>query len=206
MEDMEIWKDIEGYEGLYQASNLGRVKAVPYGGKEIGKGKSRSGIVLKGDEGEYGKTRYRLYKNGSSVKYMGHILIAKTFPEICGAWSDECEVHHIDGNPSNNRADNLICLSHEEHCQIHKELGQKRGEKNPFFGKKHSENARRKNAKAHRKPIIQLTLDDVEVCYWFSVTDCERETGMNKSAINRVCLGKQNTAYGYKWCYASSNG
>ena len=185
----EIWKDIPEYNG-YKASNLGRIK----GPKRI----------LKGDVGDYGKTRYTLHVGKNRIRLMCHTLVAKTFPEICGQWFEGCEVHHKDGHPSNNRADNLICLSHEEHKIIHNEKGRNKGEKNPWFGRRHTEEEKRNDARAHRKPVMQLSLDGEELCFWFSCTDCERETGMHKAGINRCCLGKQHTAHGYKWCYASS--
>ena len=132
----ETWKDIPGYEG-YKASNMGRIK----GPKRI----------LTGDTGNYGKTRYTLHVGEKRIRLMGHVLVAITFPEICGKWFDGCQVHHIDQNPSNNMANNLICLSKDEHNAIHRELGQKLGEKNPFFGKKHSIQTRMVIAKKTQK-------------------------------------------------------
>ena len=134
---------------------------------------------------------------------MGHILVAKAFPEICGEWFDGCHVHHKDQNPSNNKAENLICLSKREHYNIHTELGSHKKEKNYWYRKKLPKEMVQKIVKKKRKPIIQMDLHGNELCYWFSVTDCERETGMNKASINRVCLGKQKTSYGFKWRYAS---
>lgn len=185
----EIWRDIPGFEGRYQASSLGNIK----GPRKI----------MNGDSGEHGKKRYTLYQNGKHFRLMGHVLVAKAFPEICGEWFENCHVHHKDCNPSNNTPENIICLTKEEHNKVHREMGQKVGSKNPFYGKHHTKVQNLKNAKAHRKPVIQLSIDGVELCYWFSCTDCERETGMCKASINKVCLGKQNTAYGFRWRYAS---
>lgn len=199
----EIWKDIEGYEGLYQVSNLGRVKNIPISGKGIGRGRFRIEKILNGDISKEGKIRYTLSKSGKQKRIMGHIIVAIAFPEICGEWFEGCQVHHKDQNPSNNRADNLICLSADEHLQIHIAMGKYDGKNNPFYGKHHSEKTLIINRRKHRKPIIQLDLDGNEIMGWLSCTDCERQTGMEKSSINRCCLGKQQSAYGYKWRYAS---
>ena len=45
--------------------------------------------------------------------------IAKAFPDICGEWFEGCHVHHKDFNHFNNAPSNLICLTPEEHRQIH---------------------------------------------------------------------------------------
>ena len=206
MADIEIWRDIEGFEG-YQVSSFGRVRSLPKGGKGIGKGCYRTGTILNGElskDGQ-GKIRYMIYKDQKPKRFMGHVLVAKAFHEICGDWFEGCQVHHKDGNPSNNKADNLICLTEKEHRDIHVKLGYRKGEHNYWYGKKIPKEVIRKQVKKKRKPIIQMDLQGNELVYWFSVTDCERETGMDKAAINRVCLGKQHTSYGYRWCYASSS-
>lgn len=196
MADTEIWKDIEGYEGLYQVSNLGRVRSLPRTLK--GKGHNSKGGLLKPDITN-NKQRVTL----SNKRFMVHILVAKAFPEICGNWFEGCEVHHKDQNSSNNYADNLICLSHKEHRDLHIQLGSWAGENNSQYGKKPTQEMIQKRTKKRKKPIYQCTLEGEEICYWFSVTDCHKETGYHKSAINRCCLGKQKNSYGFKWKYAS---
>ena len=192
----EIWHNlnISGYDILVSSS--GRIKTV----RHFYDGRWFNGHLLK-TETNTGKERVAIRKR----HYMVHILVAKAFPEICGKWFDGCQVHHKDQNPLNNRADNLVCLSADEHKQIHYALGKNQKEKNPFSGKHHTDKSKLILAKSHRKPVWQMDLDGNKLVYWFSVTDCERETGMDKAAINRVCLGKQHTSYGYRWCYASSS-
>ena len=89
---MEVWKDIEGYEGLYQVSSWGRVK------------NSRSGTVLKGGETRNGYLQVDLSKYGKRKLYYVHRLVVQSFipnPE------DKPEVNHIDENNQNNRVENL---------------------------------------------------------------------------------------------------
>ena len=199
----EKWKDILGYEGYYQVSNLGRVKSVPITGKGIGKGSWRKSLVLKGEKEKSGKVRYTLQKDGKHRKYFAHVLVAQTFPEICGSWFEGCHVHHKDLNRSNNEATNLICLVPEQHFNLHKSMGYHSKEKNAWYGKELPSKTKIKIAKKLKKPIIQSDRSGKDLVYWFSATDCEKETGFDKAAINRCCLGKQKTSYGFYWRYAS---
>lgn len=100
----EIWKDIEGYEGLYQVSNLGRVKSIF---KIMKPQKS-------GPERNYYKVC--LWRDKKPKQQHIHRLVAKAFPEICGMWFDGCEVDHLDTNTFNNTAANLrVCTAKENH-------------------------------------------------------------------------------------------
>ena len=198
----EYWVYVPDFDNKYMASNYGRIKGTEYYGKGIGKGCFRKGNIFKpdiiGKDNNYKKPRVCL--NGK--KYNVSVIVAKSFPEICGVWFYGAEVHHIDLNPENNKPENLKVVTKEEHKLIHRSLGKNVGEKNPFYGKHHTKETIRKANNKRRKPVYQYSLEGVCLCYWFSCTDCERETGMKKSAINRCCIGKQNIAYGYIWKYA----
>lgn len=92
----EEWRDIEGYEGLYKVSSLGRVM--------------RDGKILKPLARKGGYLQVQLCSNGIRKTYKIHRLVAKAFPEICGEWFEGCAVNHKDENPSNNAATNLeVC-------------------------------------------------------------------------------------------------
>ena len=112
IETPEEWRDIKGYEGLYQVSNLGRVKSLP---KEwvIGKGgiRKHNGKTLKGSVTDKGYSRVLLYKNGTRKEYSVHQLVAMAFlgHTPCGY---VLVVDHIDDNPKNNRVDNLQIVTH----------------------------------------------------------------------------------------------
>ena len=94
---MEIWKNIEGYEGLYQVSNLGKVK--------------RNNHILKPGIHKKGYTYVNLSKNGKVSTYRVHRLIAETFidnPE------NKSEVNHKDENKLNNNVNNLEWVTRKE--------------------------------------------------------------------------------------------
>ena len=94
MKNNEIWKDILGYEGLYQVSNLGRVKSLKYGKEKI----------LKPRKNTKGYLSIKLYKNGLKKTYYVHRLTAQTFiPNP----NDLTEINHKDEDKENNRVENL---------------------------------------------------------------------------------------------------
>lgn len=184
----EIWRPIEGYDG-YEVSNLGRVRRITI-------------TYIKPDKSDIRRYRYPLHKSKQDKKgkkEFGHILVAKAFPEICGKWFNGCEVHHKDRNSKNNKAENLICLTKQEHTKEHYEELAERAR--AMFSKSQTEEAKQKSIISKSKPIYQVSKDGEIVKEWLSVTECERQTGYDKAAINRCCLGKQKTSYGYMWQY-----
>ena len=105
MTEIENWRDIEGYEGFYQVSSLGRVKSL--GRWVSAKGDSVKFIkerILKPRKNPKGYLQVVLY-NGEKVKsYYIHRLVGKSFLPNSNNLTD---VNHIDENKTNNRVDNL---------------------------------------------------------------------------------------------------
>jgi len=107
---MEIWKDVKGYEGLYQVSNQGRVKSLPKTWTS-GNGTIRShkGFLL----AQHLRVRYNavvLTKDGKRKNHNVHQLVAIAFlgHEPCGY---ELVVDHIDNDPLNNFVENLQVIT-----------------------------------------------------------------------------------------------
>lgn len=102
---MERWVDIPKYEGLYQVSNLGRVKTLSRVVTEHnGKERHLKEKVLKGGIYPNGYKFICLRKNDENKNIMVHRLVAQTF--IPNPYNKPC-VNHIDGNKLNNRVENL---------------------------------------------------------------------------------------------------
>ena len=111
--EREIWKPVVGYEGLYEVSNMGRVRSfdrvVEYsnGRKCYHKGKILNGWYQKGYQS------YSLYNNGNKVTKKAHQLVAMAFlghkPD-----GNNIVVDHISNDKSNNRLDNLQVITNRE--------------------------------------------------------------------------------------------
>ena len=110
-EEYEVWRDIKGYEGHYQVSNLGRVRSldreVPLGKttKKI-KGKIRKQVLHK-----LGYPTLNLSKNKEVKGYLVHRLVALHFVDNVNEYP---EVNHIDGDKTNNIHTNLEWCTRKE--------------------------------------------------------------------------------------------
>ena len=108
----EVWKDIEGYEGLYQVSTCGNIKSLAKSRKN---GNGRYYIqkekLLKQSFTTTGYKKVELYKDGKRKSFKVHRLVAIAFipnPD------NKPEVNHIDGNKINNNIDNLEWVTSSE--------------------------------------------------------------------------------------------
>lgn len=122
----EIWKDIPGYEGIYQASTLGNIRtaegkitsnkryAVRRWKQRILKPKSPKSDEYRGD------LRVSLWKDGISKDFLVARLVAMTWVQ---GYSDGMTVNHIDGNYLNNRIDNLEWVSLRDNIRKGFEIG-----------------------------------------------------------------------------------
>lgn len=117
MIEKEVWKDIKGFEGVYQVSNLGRVRSLDrwvehsYNGGWWKPGRIRKLAPTRG-----GYLFIPLSLNGVAYPKRVNRLVAEAFLDN---YSEDMDIHHIDGDVTNNRADNLECLTLEEHHDKH---------------------------------------------------------------------------------------
>ena len=172
----EIWKDIPGYENLYQISSTGRVKSLNYRGtgeeKVLRPGLSSSGYYY-----------VSLFKNGErkSFRVQVHRLVALSF--IPNPNNKEC-VDHINGIRNDNRSENLRWCTQKENMNF--PLARKNKINNPKLS----------------KPILQIDKVTGEVINEFpSTKEAERQLEIYQGNISSCCNGKLNTAGGFIWRY-----
>lgn len=119
----EVWKDVKGYEGVYQISNKGNVKALK---KTVWNGYAyweRPEKMLKPRRSSDGYFMVTLRKNGKSYNKRVNRLVAEAFVPN----PKKLEVaHHIDNDITNNNAENLEWVSHAENSRKAVEDGLKR--------------------------------------------------------------------------------
>lgn len=113
----EIWKDITGYEGLYQVSNFGNVKSL----ERLVKGKinnrlQKENILSKGLVGKLGNQYYAvtLCDNKKRKQIKISVLVAMAFLNHIPNGYDGLTVDHIDNNPLNNNVNNLQVITKRE--------------------------------------------------------------------------------------------
>lgn len=180
----EVWKDIINYEGLYQVSNLGRVKSLKriitrYNGYAYCEYVLPEKILtVFCDKRGYSMTF--LYKNGKRKKCAVHRIVAEAFipnPE------NKPQVNHIDGNKLNNCVDNLEWATNSEN-QKH---AYKSGLQKPKFGGE--------NSRARKVECIETG----EV--FNSITEATKKYKIQNANISACCRGVKKTAGGYRWKY-----
>lgn len=175
----EIWKDIQGYEGLYQVSNLGRVKSLNY--KRTGKER-----ILKPSNNGQGYLRVKLCKDGNREQPLVHRLVATVFCENPEGYT---EVNHLDENKQNNMADNLEWCSRQYNVTYNgraKKAGKKAGKK-------------------LSKPVYSINKESGLITYWQSAREAERCTDIPHGNIIKCCKGKYHSAGNHYWFYADDD-
>lgn len=170
----EIWKDIQGFEGVYKISDLGRVYSCA------------KDLFLKPANNGNGYLFVNLCKDKSVKRMYIHRLVCLSF---LGEDKIKKQVNHIDLNKANNNLNNLEWVTPRENS-IHryKNIPSKlkgRG------GKKHHNN----------KKVIQMDINGNFIKIHYSMTLASKETNTNLSSISTCCNGNRKKANGYLWRY-----
>lgn len=192
---MEIWKDIEGYEGIYQVSSEGRVKSLNY---------HRTGQerILKASCSGWGYPFVNLCKDGKKKTHRVHRLVAIAFIENP---DNLPEINHKDEDKANNNVDNLewcnrkYNVNYGTHNQRMAEA--LRGENHYLYGKHLSEETKKKMSESLSKPVMCIHKINGYMVEYNSIKEAEKYTGIDNSAIAKCCKGKRRSAGGYKWFY-----
>jgi hypothetical protein len=176
----EAWKDVIGYVGLYEVSDLGRIRSL---GRECnsknGSKQKKKARILTQEVTIHGYCRVRLFDaEGNAKHYAVHRLVMNAFVGVL----DE-DINHINEIKTDNRLINLEYCTRKYNCNY--------GTRNLRI----SENSKGKNA----RPVVQLDKNGNVIKKYSSRVDAERETSVDAIQIGRVCSGIRKTAGGYKW-------
>lgn len=199
---MEEWRDIPGYNGYYQISNMGRVKSSDRSVlSKDGRTKKLRGKILIPRKCSNGYLAMSLSLNGNVGQPLLHRLVAIAFVK---GFEEGKEVNHINEDKTDNRASNLEWITHQKNSvhgtkiqrtqKTFKERGVSKGANNPMFGKFGSLNPR-------SKKIAQMDMNGNLIKIFDSAASAARELNGNASFISRTTKGYYNQAYGYKWKY-----
>lgn len=182
---MEEWKDIEGYEGLYQVSNEGRVKSLH---REIiykdGRKKTLSEKILHNLLSDLGYYHVMLSKNGIPKRYKVHRLVAKAFipnPDNLPI------INHRDESPKNNVVENLEWCT--QGYNIHYGTMIERGR------------LKQQNRVDLSKKVLQFNTDGELVSEYQSASEVERINPQFKTSSITRCCRNNHTYKGFIWRY-----
>lgn len=183
----KIWKDVEGYEGLYKISYDGIVLRL---GDPTLRGKYKKDSFIKPWYDKLGYLRVKLHKKGKPKTFMYHRILAIAF--IPNPENKPC-VNHENGLRDDCRIENLSWVTVSEN-QLHKYRVLKTP--NPNKGKFGKDNAL-------SKAILQFSKEGIFIKEWDCAYDVERELGIKANNIYNCALGRKNynTAGGFIWKY-----
>ena len=179
---MEIWKDIKGYEGLYQISNLGRIKSLPRSKRNFNINTKQLDTITipekirKPQLTKYGYYRIGLTKNHKQTYYSVHRLVAEAFilnPD------NLTQINHKDEVKTNNEVDNL------EWCDA-----------------KYNANYGTRSKRTGKKQMKSIMCIETKTVYR-SLVEASKQTGLSAGNISSVCNNRKwyKTAGGYHWKY-----
>ena len=176
----ETWKDVIGYAGLYQVSDLGRIRSLgrECNSKNGSKQRKKERILIQ-EVTIHGYCRVRLFDaEGRAKHYAVHRLVMNAFVGVI----DE-EINHINEIKTDNRLCNLEYCTHAYNCN--------HGTRNVRIAENNKWN--------HVRPVMQIDRNNNVIATYPSRVIAEMETGIDARHIGSVCSGARKTAGGYKW-------
>lgn len=187
----EEWRDIKGYEGLYQVSNFGRVKSFPRHGT-----RSKEEYIMAGGKDYRGYPTVVLRKNNKGKTTKVHRLVAETFiPNP----NNLPQVNHKSGLKNENYVSNLEWISASENMKHAYKTGLKKiTDKQKKIVSDYCKNYR-------LIKVNQYSLDGKYIRTWKSIKEAGTTLNISCSKICECCKNKRNKTGNYIWKYSEGN-
>ena len=181
----EIWKPVVGFSG-YEVSNFGRVRSLDRvitrkdGSKQFCKG-----IIMKQTPDKDGYLKLALSKQRKRHSKIVHRLVGEAF---ISDYSDNLQINHIDEVKTNNKVDNLECVTSLE---------------NNNHGTRNKRISMSKINGKRSKAVVAINIQTKEVLEFPSGREAERQSDyfFQQGSISNACLGKRKQYKGYIWKY-----
>lgn len=172
----EIWKDIEGYDGIYEISNFGNIKTRRRQG-------SKGGLLspYKRPDGYY---EVNLRKDNNSKLFLLHRLVAETFIPNPKKYK---YINHIDGNKKNNKISNLEWCTFQHNMIEAYRIGlnpKRYGKKNP-----------------NHHSIVQLDMNNNFIKEWDYIRIASLTLKIPEASISDCCRKKHKSTHNFKFIY-----
>ena len=188
----EEWRPVVGYEGLYEVSNMGRVKSVERTAW-CGNGyRTVHERILRTRKNRYGYVIVNLYQEGKMKTCCIHRLVAESFIPNPDNLPD---INHKDEDKTNNNVDNLEWCS-RSYNNTYNGRAKKAGKK---IGKK------LRNHPKTSKPIIGIDKVTGLIVEFPSTHEASRQLGIGQNNICACCKGKLKSCGGFYWYYSNAD-
>lgn len=185
----EIWLPINGYEGYYEISNLGNIKALAKT-IDIGLGRSQTfpERIMKSNVASNGYLMVKLTVNKIGKSFTVHRLVALHYVPNPNGYK---LVNHKDGNKLNPYAENLEWSTYGANAIHAYSTGLRKPVWEGKFNKDHN----------RTKPVIQFDFNGNVIKEWESSSLAAKYYGINPEGIKLVSRGQQDNYKGYIWKY-----
>lgn len=178
----EVWRDIPGYEGLYQVSDCGNVRSLNYRNKRMVR-------QLCFKPHRQGYLQVELHNRGERKTFTVHRLVGVAFVD---GYADGLIINHKDENKKNNHYSNLewCTVSDNVKHSLHHRISPPR------------RNYPKYKPRKDKQKVCQLNNEGEILRVWDSTIAVKAALGYSDSSIKQCCRGNRKTAYGFKWQYA----
>lgn len=176
----ETWKDIKDFEGLYQVSNLGRVRSrYKYNSRKDGAVLAEKFKNINPTKAQNGYLKATLVRDEKKINKMIHRLVAENFLNNV---EGKTQVNHINGNKKDNRAENLEWVTPVENIAHAVKTGL---------------------IKVHKIKMQDMLNGEIIIFNNRKEINKYFDKKVSQDLITRCCNRKRNSAYGKKWEYVS---